>query len=423
MAYRTPNPLSVLGQNVAGLGRALYETDFDRKQRERQKLMDAEAKADRDRRFTLEQGRFDRDGLLTDVELAERGVIRGEDPSLTQDVDAPSRPTPGSYLSAALPSEPSIFAGQSLVAPGMGPQARKPAGLGAALTAGAPAPVREPVGLGAALTGTAPAPSQRITVRPGVYIDPSRSRSALEAEAARGRQEAERARIRDAAFRSAKALGVSDGEANSYADAQANGFEQYSYSPRTRTQKFGDLREETGITQAPANARHYSALQNALTISREGNASSERIAGMRTAKPNPAASEAADMLASLEALAANPSPTGDVAFQTLFMKALDPRSAVREGELDMLGNAGSMWDGFNARREKASTGMLTPERRADMLEQARRVLGVRGGAAVSRDSVGPTNEALAGQQAEYDAAAAALRAQGRDPTTILGRRP
>lgn len=95
-----------------------------------------------------------------------------------------------------------------------------------------------------------------------------------------------------------------------------------------------------------------------------------------------------DSLETLRALAANPSPSGDLAFQTAFMKLLDPGSVVREGELDMLSQAGSTWDKWGARREQAATGMLTAERRADMLRQAEAIINARGGEASTLPAAG-----------------------------------
>jgi hypothetical protein len=107
-----------------------------------------------------------------------------------------------------------------------------------------------------------------------------------------------------------------------------------------------------------------------------------------------------DAAAALRALAADPSPAGDLAFKTLYMKVLDPQSVVREGELDMLTNAGSFVDRLRERGSQATTGMLTPERRADMLSQAEAILAARSGAGGA-----PTVEAagvLEAQRADWD---------------------
>lgn len=122
--------------------------------------------------------------------------------------------------------------------------------------------------------------------------------------------------------------------------------------------------------------------QGIFQVSEDGATRPVQTAGQtlqpRTTAPTSADERrAADALVSLRALAADPSPAGDLAFKTLYMKVLDPQSVVREGELDMLNNAGSLWERWKQGREDVETGMLTPERRQDMLRQAESILNAR----------------------------------------------
>jgi hypothetical protein len=95
-------------------------------------------------------------------------------------------------------------------------------------------------------------------------------------------------------------------------------------------------------------------------------------------KDNSANSNIDNALTTLETLAANPSPAGDVAFGYAFIKLLDPTSVVREGELALLGKAKSLRTGMEQQIARIRTGeQLTPQQRQDYLEQARAIVAAR----------------------------------------------
>lgn len=141
--------------------------------------------------------------------------------------------------------------------------------------------------------------------------------------------------------------------------------------------------------------------------------------GTGTAQPrSPAGGAAAsavaqsrDALAAMEELALNPSPSGDLALKTLYMKILDPASVVREGELEMLNNAGSFADQISARAESASSGLLTEARRNDMLKQARAVVSARTGGGSP-----PAPAVPSAARPSVEARVAQLKAQGKSMT-------
>lgn len=83
-------------------------------------------------------------------------------------------------------------------------------------------------------------------------------------------------------------------------------------------------------------------------------------------------------LQTLEVLTQNPSAAGDVAFGYAFMKLLDPETAVREGELSLLGSAKGLRTTLEQVVSRAKTGeSLTPEQRQDYLRQARAIVQAR----------------------------------------------
>lgn len=70
----------------------------------------------------------------------------------------------------------------------------------------------------------------------------------------------------------------------------------------------------------------------------------------------------------------NPSPKGDIAMVYSMVKALDPESVVREGEISLLEANRSIPDTIKGYARKLATGeSLLPHERADMMEQARRL--------------------------------------------------
>jgi hypothetical protein len=67
----------------------------------------------------------------------------------------------------------------------------------------------------------------------------------------------------------------------------------------------------------------------------------------------------------------NPSPAGDLAGITKFMKLLDPESVVRESEVGLARNASGLYDKLaNYYQNRLSGQILTPPQRADFLATA-----------------------------------------------------
>ena len=68
----------------------------------------------------------------------------------------------------------------------------------------------------------------------------------------------------------------------------------------------------------------------------------------------------------------NPSAKGDISMVYSFVKALDPTSAVREGEIDLVNANRSVPDRVKGYAQKLANGQsLLPNERADILQQAR----------------------------------------------------
>ncbi len=70
--------------------------------------------------------------------------------------------------------------------------------------------------------------------------------------------------------------------------------------------------------------------------------------------------------------AANPSPKGDLTMVYSFVKALDPESVVREGEISLLNANRSVPDSIKGYAQRLATGQsLLPKEREDLINQAR----------------------------------------------------
>lgn len=84
-----------------------------------------------------------------------------------------------------------------------------------------------------------------------------------------------------------------------------------------------------------------------------------------------------DAFQRIEASAAEPSAAGDVALVFNFMKALDPGSVVREGEFATARNAAGVPERVRNTFNRLLSGeQLTPEQRADFVQQARNLARV-----------------------------------------------
>lgn len=80
----------------------------------------------------------------------------------------------------------------------------------------------------------------------------------------------------------------------------------------------------------------------------------------------------------LQAVAQNPSPAGDISLLTGYMKMLDPGSTVREGEFATASNAGGVSDRIRNAYNQALRGTrLTDEQRRDFLSQAGAIYNTR----------------------------------------------
>lgn len=81
-----------------------------------------------------------------------------------------------------------------------------------------------------------------------------------------------------------------------------------------------------------------------------------------------------DAAATIQTVANNPSPAGDISLIFNYMKLLDPGSTVREGEYATAQNAASVPESVRAKFNKIMAGeTLTPDQRADFVNQARNV--------------------------------------------------
>jgi hypothetical protein len=82
--------------------------------------------------------------------------------------------------------------------------------------------------------------------------------------------------------------------------------------------------------------------------------------------------EVRDAFSRIQAVAQNPSPQGDIAMVFNYMKMLDPRSTVREGEAATVANAAGVPDIWRNLYNRVLTGQtLGPPQRTDILSQAR----------------------------------------------------
>lgn len=87
-----------------------------------------------------------------------------------------------------------------------------------------------------------------------------------------------------------------------------------------------------------------------------------------------------DAYSRVEASTKDPSPAGDLSTLFNFMKILDPGSTVREGEYATAENSGSIDTRIQQQYNKVLNGeKLTPEMRADFVNQAKNLYGAQAG--------------------------------------------
>ena len=81
--------------------------------------------------------------------------------------------------------------------------------------------------------------------------------------------------------------------------------------------------------------------------------------------------EQSDAFRRVLASAEDPSPSGDIALIFNYMKTLDPRSTVREGEVQQLGQAGNLPTRVQAVFNQWETGKsFTDEQREDIVDRS-----------------------------------------------------
>lgn len=82
--------------------------------------------------------------------------------------------------------------------------------------------------------------------------------------------------------------------------------------------------------------------------------------------------EVRDAYMRISASATNPSPAGDIALITGYMKLIDPTTGVKEGEFATARNASSIPEQIRAlyNRLVSGTGLITPNQRMDFIQQA-----------------------------------------------------
>lgn len=149
-------------------------------------------------------------------------------------------------------------------------------------------------------------------------------------------------------------------------------FEAAGFGTVTKGRQLDNIAKAQEIQgQKPLQAADY--LKQATELSKNGSLSAEQLMSKFEAASDSYIQQR-DAYARVQSLEGNPSPAGDVGLIFSYMKMLDPRSTVREGEQATAENARGVGDGIRNIYNRIVNGTkLTTEQRKDFFSKSRNI--------------------------------------------------